>query len=50
MFIVIALLDQPFKDGLTSKAATVHFVTWPIAGLVYGITLWFVNEHKYKKH
>ena len=49
MFIMMAFMNKPFAEGFTSEAAIVHYIVWPIAGLLFGITMWYVTESKYKK-
>ena len=49
MFIMMAFINKPFADGFTSSAAIVHYVVWPIAGLLFGVIMWYVAEYKYKK-
>ena len=49
MFIMMAFMNKPFTDGLTSPAAIIHCIVWPIAGLLFGVIMWYVTEHKYKK-
>ena len=49
MLIFMAFISKPFSEGFTSKAAIVHFITWPLTGLFFGITMWYVTERKYKK-
>ena len=49
MFIMMAFMNKPFADGFTSKAAIVHCIVWPIAGLLFGFIMWLVSEYKYKK-
>jgi len=49
MFILMAFLNKPFADGFTSPAAIVHCVLWPIAGLLFGVSMWYFSESKYKK-
>jgi len=49
MFIMMAFMNKPFVDGFTSKAAIIHCIVWPIAGLLFGVIVWYVTEHKYKK-
>jgi len=49
MFILMAFLNKPFADGFTSSAAIVHCILWPIAGLLFGVTMWYFSESKYKK-
>ena len=33
MFVVMAFIVDPFNDGFISKAAIVHYILWPMAGL-----------------
>ncbi|QDE30763.1 hypothetical protein [Shewanella polaris] len=49
MLIIMAFMNKPFVDGFTSKAAIVHIIVWSLAGLLFGVTMWYVTEHKYKK-
>lgn len=49
MFIMMAFMNKPFADGFTSKAAIIHCIVWPIAGFLFGVIMWYVTEHKYKK-
>jgi hypothetical protein len=49
MFIMMAFMNKPFIDGFTSKAAIIHCIVWPIAGLLFGVIMWYVTENKYKK-
>ena len=49
MFIIMAFMNKPFTDGFTSEAAIVHCVVWPLAGLLFGVLMWYITESKYKK-
>ncbi|WP_108946470.1 hypothetical protein [Shewanella halifaxensis] len=49
MFIAIAFMNKPFAEGITSKAAIVHCVVWPLAGLVFGAITWYISQFRYKK-
>ncbi|MCS6208969.1 hypothetical protein G3475_07880 [Shewanella baltica] len=49
MFIAMAFMNKPFSNGFTSTAAIAHYIVWPLAGLLFGITMWYVTESKYKK-
>lgn len=49
MFIMMAIFNQPFAEGFTTRAAISHYITWPIAGVLYGVIMWYVSEHRYKK-
>ncbi len=50
MFIAMAFMSRPFSEGFLSKAAIVHYIVWPVAGLLYGLIMWLVNDRKYKKY
>jgi hypothetical protein len=47
MFVFMAFVTEPFANGLTSREAIVHCVTWPMAGLVFGILMWHHGEYKF---
>lgn len=49
MFIVMAFINKPFAEGITSPAAIIHCIIWPIAGLSFGLSMWYFSESKYKK-
>ncbi|MBA6329463.1 hypothetical protein H4J46_16235 [Colwellia sp. MB02u-6] len=49
MFIFIAFMNKPFSDGFTSKSAIIHYIVWPLAGVLFGVLTWFMSERKYKK-
>jgi hypothetical protein len=49
MFIMMAFMNKPFSNGFTSQTAIIHCIVWPIAGLFFGVIMWYVTEHKYKK-
>ena len=49
MLIIMAFMNKPFAHGVTSNAAIFHCVVWLLAGLLFGVIMWYVNEHKYKK-
>ena len=49
MFIMMAFINKPFANGFTSNTAIIHYIVWPIAGLLFGVTMWYFTEHKYKK-
>ncbi|WAJ72364.1 hypothetical protein [Catenovulum adriaticum] len=49
MFIMMAIFNQPFAEGFTTRAAISHYITWPIAGLLFSVIMWHVTEHRYKK-
>jgi len=49
MFIFMAFVNKPFSDGFTSNAAIVHYVVWPIAGILFGAVTWYMSERIYKK-
>ena len=50
MFVAMAFISKPFAEGFTSKAAIVHYIVWPLAGLLYGAATWWVAERRFKKH
>jgi len=49
MFIFMAFINKPFADGFTSEAAIVHYIVWPIAGVLFGVFTWHLSERLYKK-
>ena len=49
MFVFLAFITKPFADGFSSHAAIVHYYSCPIAGLLFGITMWYYYEYKYRK-
>lgn len=49
MFILMALMQKPFVDGFMTKAAIIHYLVWPLAGLFFGAVMWSITEWKYKK-
>ena len=49
MLIVMAFMHKPFVDGFISKAAIIHYVVWPLAGVVVGLLTWYLSERQYKK-
>ena len=49
MFIFMAFMNKPFVEGFTSSAAIIHCIVWPLAGLLFGVTMWHFTESKYKK-
>ncbi|MBA6225025.1 hypothetical protein H4J51_13980 [Colwellia sp. MB02u-18] len=49
MFIFMAFMNKPFADGFTSKSAIIHYIVWPLAGVLFGVLTWFMSERKYKK-
>ena len=49
MFIAMAFMNKPFAEGFTSSAAIIHCIVWPLAGLLFGVTMWYFTESKYKK-
>ncbi|WP_133406538.1 hypothetical protein [Parashewanella tropica] len=49
MFIAMAFMTRPFAEGFTSKAAIVHYVVWPLAGLLFGLVTWYIAQFRYKK-
>ncbi|WNO07929.1 hypothetical protein [Teredinibacter sp. KSP-S5-2] len=49
MLVAMAFVNRPFAEGLTSSRAIIHCVIWPIGGILFGVTLWFVQEKRYRK-
>ncbi len=49
MLLLMALIKQPFADGIFSKTAMVHFVVWPLGGLIVGTLMWGITEHRFRK-
>ena len=49
MFILMAFMNKPFADGFTSKSAIIHYIVWPLAGVLFGVLTWYMSERKYKK-
>ena len=49
MFIGMAFINNPYSEGFASRAAIVHYITWPLAGILYGVAVWFISEHRYNK-
>ena len=48
MFVVMAFISKPFIDGFSSETAIAHFITWPLAGLIFGVIVWHLAEYNYK--
>lgn len=49
MFIAMAFISKPFEDGFASKAAIVHYIVWPLAGIIFGAAVWWFSERRYRK-
>ncbi|WP_138140271.1 hypothetical protein [Colwellia psychrerythraea] len=49
MFILMAFMNKPFADGFTSKSAIIHYIVWPLTGVLFGVLTWYMSERKYKK-
>jgi len=49
MFIFMAFIGKPFSNGFTSSTALVHYVVWPVAGVLFGLLTWCMSERMYKK-
>ncbi|MGL1959315.1 MAG: hypothetical protein OCD00_18650 [Colwellia sp.] len=49
MLILMAFMNKPFANGFISLAAIVHVIVWLLAGLFFGIIMWYMTEYKYKK-
>ena len=49
MFIITAFISNPFVDSFISEAAIIHYVVWPLAGGLFGVSTWTISERKYKK-
>ena len=49
MLIAMAFLNKPFSEGWATKAAITHCIIWPIAGVFFGLGVWYVSESRYKK-
>lgn len=49
MFIIMALVNKPFSDGFVSNIAIIHYVVWPVCGILFGILNWYIWERSYKK-
>ena len=49
MLIVMAFISKPFSAGFTLTAVIVHVITWLLAGLLFGISMWYLNEYRYHK-
>ena len=47
MFVFMAFVTDPFANGLASRAAIVHCALWPIAGLLFGILMWYYGEYRF---
>ncbi len=49
MFIFMAFINKPFAYGFTSEAAAIHYIVWPIAGVLFGLFTWYLSERLYQK-
>jgi len=47
MFIVMSWVTKPFANGYASNSAIIHYIVWPIAGILFGAIMWFVTEQRY---
>mgnify|MGYP000929401234 CR=1 FL=1 len=52
MFLFMTFLFDHYVEGhpLTAARVTGSLITWLIAGVIFGLVMWFVMERKYKKH
>ncbi|GAA0853710.1 hypothetical protein [Aliiglaciecola litoralis] len=50
MFVAMSFISKPFAEGYTSRAAIVHYIVWPLAGLLYGAVMWWFAERRFKKN
>ncbi|RUO38183.1 hypothetical protein CWE13_00590 [Aliidiomarina shirensis] len=50
MLIIIGYFNNILADGATFTSVLIHCVIWFVAGGLFGLVLWFVNERRYKKH
>lgn len=49
IFVALAFIIKPFSEGFLSRAAVVHYISWIVAGIVYGVTVWWLSERRYKR-
>lgn len=49
MLVIMAFINKPFAAGLTSSQAILHCLIWLAGGILFGSTLWFIQEIRYKK-
>ncbi|WP_077286697.1 hypothetical protein [Cognaticolwellia aestuarii] len=49
MLIIMAFISKPFSAGFTLTAAIIHVITWLLAGLLFGVSMWYLCEYRYKK-
>jgi len=49
MFIAMAFLNKPFTDGFTTTAAITHYIVWPLAGILFGASVWWISEWRFKR-
>jgi Na+/melibiose symporter-like transporter len=48
-FVAVLFIIKPFAEGFSSAAAISYYVVWPIAGFLFGVLMWHISEHKYRK-
>jgi hypothetical protein len=48
MFFIMAFISKPFTEGFSSETAIAHFITWLLAGLIFGVIMWHLAEYNYK--
>ena len=49
MLVFTSFISKPFTHGLFSHMAIVHYFTWLIAGVFFGVFMWLFSEWRYKK-
>ena len=49
MLVIMAFVNTPFINGYTVESILTHIITWSISGIIFGISMWYFNEYKYKK-
>lgn len=50
MLIIIGYFNNILAEGATFASVLIHCIIWFVAGGLFGLVLWLVNERRYKKH
>ncbi|RUO22561.1 hypothetical protein CWE08_05135 [Aliidiomarina iranensis] len=50
MLLIIGYFNNVLGPNASASSVLIHCIIWFVAGALFGIVLWFVNERRYKKH
>lgn len=48
LLIVMSLITRAFTHGLLAPEAMLHYIVWPLTGLLLGVLSWYNAEAQYQ--